>query len=121
MEGAPALSANRAPAEVVIGGINPFPADSPHIWAISRREPEIARAYYAETIALCEENGFPTWLAAARFYHASTLAELGQLEQGIAEMETSIEDSRQRGVARRQYLRALLARSYATLGRCSTS
>jgi class 3 adenylate cyclase/tetratricopeptide (TPR) repeat protein len=47
-----------------------------------RREPEIARAYYAEAITLSEENGFSTWLAAARFQHGSTLAELGQLEQG---------------------------------------
>ena len=85
--------------------------------AHNMREPEIARAYYAEAVALSEENGFPTWLAAGRFRHGSALAELGQLEQGIAEMEASIEDCRQRGVAWRQPLQALLARGYARVGR----
>ena len=30
-----------------------------------RREPESARTYYEEAVTLSEENGFPSWLAAA--------------------------------------------------------
>jgi tetratricopeptide (TPR) repeat protein len=82
-----------------------------------RREPEIARAYYAEAIALSKENGFPSWLAAARFYHGRALAELGQLKQGIAEMEAATEDCHRLGVATRHYRTALLAEAYARMGR----
>jgi tetratricopeptide (TPR) repeat protein len=82
-----------------------------------RREPESARAYNAEAIALSEENGFPTWLAAARFYNGRALAELGQLEQGIAEMEAAEGDCRRHGVTMRPYRTALLADAYARIGR----
>jgi tetratricopeptide (TPR) repeat protein len=82
-----------------------------------RREPESARAYYAEAIALSEDNGFPTWLAAARFTHGRALAELRQLEPGIAEMEAATEDCRRHGVAMLHYRTALLAEAYARMGR----
>jgi class 3 adenylate cyclase/tetratricopeptide (TPR) repeat protein len=82
-----------------------------------RREPEGSLAYYGEAIALSEENGFPTWLAGARFHQGRALAELGQLEQGIARMEAAIGDCRRHGVATGQYLTALLAEAYARMGR----
>jgi tetratricopeptide (TPR) repeat protein len=82
-----------------------------------RREPESARAYYGEAITLSEENGFPSWLAAAQFYHGWELTELGRLEQGIAEMEVAAEDCRRLGVASRHYRTALLAEAYARMGR----
>ena len=82
-----------------------------------RREPESARTYYEEAVTLSEENGFPTWLAAARFNHGEALAELGRLEQGIAEMEAATEDCRRYGVAVRHYRTALLAEACARIGR----
>jgi tetratricopeptide (TPR) repeat protein len=82
-----------------------------------RREPEISRIYYEEAVTLSEENGFPTWLAAARFSHGRALAELGRLEQGIAEMEAATEDCHRLGVAMRHYRTALLAEAYVRMGR----
>ena len=82
-----------------------------------RREPESARTYYEEAVTLSEENGFPTWLAAARFSHGRALAELGRLEQGIAEMEAATEACRRHGVTMRPYRTALLAEAYARMGR----
>jgi predicted ATPase len=82
-----------------------------------RREPASCLVYNAEAIALSEENGFPTWLAAARFNHGRAVVELGQLEQGIAEMEAATEDCRRYGVTMRPYRTALLAEAYAGIGR----
>jgi adenylate cyclase len=82
-----------------------------------RREPESARTYYEEAVAVSEENGFPTWLAAARFSHGGALAELGRLEQGIAEMEAATEDCHRLGVAMRHFRTVQLAEAYARMGR----
>ena len=83
-----------------------------------RREPRLVRAHSEEAITLCEEYGFPNWLGWARFHHGWTLAELGQLEQGIAEMEVGIASLRRLGgVLGQQYAIALLAYGYARLGR----
>ena len=82
-----------------------------------RREPEIVRVYTQEAIALSEENGFTEWLNQGRFYHGWALAELGQLEHGVAEMEAS------KGLRQTppgpwpQYMNALLGRAYAAMGR----
>src|SRR5262249_6451725 len=77
-----------------------------------RREPESARTYYEEAVTLSEENGFPSWLAAARFSHGGALAELGRPEQGIAEMEAATEDCHRLGVAMRHYRTVQLAEAY---------
>src|SRR5262249_1607320 len=83
-----------------------------------RREPEIVRARGEELIELSEEYGFATWDKAARFHHGWALAELGQLEHGVAEMEASLIRWRQEGgVPWQPYLIALLARGYARMGR----
>ena len=83
-----------------------------------RREPKLVRAHSEEAITLSEEYGFPNWLGWARFHHGWALAELGQLEQGVAEMEVGIATlQRQGGVVGQQYAIALLANGYARLGR----
>jgi predicted ATPase len=83
-----------------------------------RRESEIVRARAEETIALSEEYGFATWLAWGRFHHGWALAELGQPEQGVAEMEAGIAGFRRSGgVPRLQYTIALLAQGYSRMGR----
>jgi class 3 adenylate cyclase/predicted ATPase len=83
-----------------------------------RREPEIVRAHAEEAITLSEENGFAVWLPWGRFHHGEALAELGQLEQGLAEMEAGVAGFRRLGgVPSQQYTIALLAQGYARMGR----
>jgi predicted ATPase len=82
-----------------------------------RREPKIAMIQAEEGIALCQENGFTTWLYHGRLYHGWALAELGQADLGTAEMEESIAGSRRIGGAPFQpYAAVLLAHSYAKTG-----
>jgi predicted ATPase len=83
-----------------------------------RREPEVVRAHAEEAITLSEENGFAVWLPWGRFHHGWALAELGQLEQGLAEMEAGVAGFRRLGgVPSQQYTIALLAQGYARMGR----
>jgi hypothetical protein len=83
-----------------------------------RREPEIVRLHTDEAIVLSEENGFVEWLHLGRFFHGWSISEHGQLEQGIAEMETAVADfHRLGGIPLQQFTNALLARGYATMGR----
>jgi class 3 adenylate cyclase/predicted ATPase len=87
-----------------------------------RREPELARVLAEETIALSEEHGMAEWLPWGHFHHGWALAELGQLEEGIAEMEAGIAGFREMGgVPRQQYAIACLARSMARTGRTQES
>jgi predicted ATPase len=82
-----------------------------------RREPEIVRTQAEEAIALSEENGFAEWLHWGRFHHGWALAELGQLGQGVAEMEAGVAAFRRLGgVPRQQYAITLLAQGYAKMG-----
>jgi tetratricopeptide (TPR) repeat protein len=84
----------------------------------NRREPQIVRLHTSEAIVLSEERGFVEWLHQARFYHGWSLAELGQLEAGIAEMEIAAADfDRRGGIPLRQFTNALLANAYAAIGR----
>jgi tetratricopeptide (TPR) repeat protein len=78
-----------------------------------RREPEIVRGHASEAIALAEENGFGLWLPWGHLLHGWALAELGQLAQGIAEMEDAIASA----PPWQQYANALLAQGYAKMGR----
>jgi len=81
-----------------------------------RREPKTALLYVQEGLALSQENGFKDWLNWARVHHGWALAELGQLEQGVAEMMDGIA-ALQGGAWHAQHLSALLAQSYARMGR----
>jgi predicted ATPase len=83
-----------------------------------RREPEVARAQAEEAISLSKENGLAPWLHWGQFHHGWALTELGQLEQGVAEMEAGIAGFRRLGgVAQQQYTIVLLAQGYARMGR----
>jgi tetratricopeptide (TPR) repeat protein len=82
-----------------------------------RREPQVARALAEEAVALCEENGFLFWLVLSRALHGWAVAELGQLVQGIADMEAGVAGIQQLdGAPRQQELTALLAQGYAKRG-----
>ena len=52
------------------------------------------------------------WLRAGRFFHGWSLCQLGQPDQGIAEMEAGIPSDRQTSIRT-----AVLAESYARVGR----
>jgi hypothetical protein len=81
-----------------------------------RREPEVARAYAEEAIALCEQNGFALWLLFGQALRGWALTELRQREQGIAEMSIACLQRMGRAL-RQQYLIALLAQAYARTGK----
>jgi class 3 adenylate cyclase/tetratricopeptide (TPR) repeat protein/ribosomal protein L40E len=84
------------------------------------QEPEIARAHAEEAIALSEEHGFVEWIPWGRFNRGWALAELGQVEKGVAEMEEGITGfDRLGGVPFQRFSIALLAHGHARLGRHS--
>jgi predicted ATPase len=76
----------------------------------------VVLAHAEETIALSEENGLTPWLNLGQFHRGWTLAELGQLEHGITEMEVAIDGIRHVGAPLLQYRIAVLAHSYAQAG-----
>jgi class 3 adenylate cyclase/tetratricopeptide (TPR) repeat protein len=83
-----------------------------------RREPQMLRGHTQEAIALSEEYGLVNWLVLARVLHGCALAELGDLEQGVAEMEAGIAGiRRQGGLPSQQFATMLLAQGYARIGR----
>src|SRR5262249_32783253 len=78
----------------------------------------VVRTHAEEAITLSEEYRFAVWLSWAGFYHGWALSELGQLKQGIAEMEAGTADaSWSSGVPWLQYNSALLAQGHARMGR----
>ena len=82
-----------------------------------RREPALAQALSAEAIVLSQENGFPEWLTFGHFIHGWAWIELGNLHQGIAELESTIADCRRiGGQPRQQYNISLVAYAYAQMG-----
>jgi predicted ATPase len=81
-----------------------------------RREAEVVHGHADEAIPLCNEIGSATWLAYARVYEGWALAELGQLERGVAEMEAGIV-AIPLGGALLQDKKALLGQGYGRLGR----
>jgi class 3 adenylate cyclase/tetratricopeptide (TPR) repeat protein len=82
-----------------------------------RRQPEVALGYAQEGIVLCEENGFVFWLAMARYLRGWAIAELGQVEQGIVEIEAASDRVAQMGGAPMQsHLMEQLASAYGRIG-----
>ena len=83
-----------------------------------RREPEAVREVAEAAMALGEEHGFPEWLEWGRWLHGWALAELGDIERGVAEMEAGIAGFVPiGGVPRQAFTAALLAKVYEKLGR----
>jgi predicted ATPase len=82
-----------------------------------RHEPDAARIWSEQGIAMAEEYGFPWWLEFGRLVHAWTLTELGQLETGMAELASAIAASELHGINLRQTERAQLAYCYARVHR----
>jgi class 3 adenylate cyclase len=82
-----------------------------------RREPDAARVWSEQGIAMAEEYGFPWWLEFGRLVHAWTLTELGQLETGMAELASAIAALELHGTNLRQTERAHLAYCYARIHR----
>jgi tetratricopeptide (TPR) repeat protein len=81
-----------------------------------RRQPELLRRHAEEAIALSQELGL-VWLDFVRVALGFALAELGQLDRAITELETGIGSLQSRGGgARLQYYTAVLAKSYAEIG-----
>jgi predicted ATPase len=86
--------------------------------SLERCQPDIACVHCEEAIALSEENGFAEWLPWGRFIHGWALSELGQVSEGVAEMDAGIAGfQRLGGVPRLQYLIAIRAEAIARLGR----
>ena len=85
------------------------------------REPEIALTHAEEALALSEEeHGFAEWIPWGRFNRGWALAELGRVEEGVAEMEEGITGfERLGGVPFQRFSIALLAHGHARLGRHS--
>ena len=82
-----------------------------------RREPEVALAHADEAIVLSEENGFALFLAWARFTRGWAFVELGQLAQGMVEMEEAIANVRRLGgTPDLRYAIARPASGYARMG-----
>jgi len=82
-----------------------------------RRQPETVRVYSEEAVALSDENGFMEWLNQACFYHGWSVAELGEVDKGVAEMEAALMRRTLTNTMWPQYFTALLARCYAKMGR----
>ena len=82
-----------------------------------RRQPGRVRVYLEEAVALSDENGVMEWLDQACFYHGWAVAELGEADKGIAEMEAVLSRRTLIFTLWPQYFIALLARCYAKVGR----
>jgi class 3 adenylate cyclase/tetratricopeptide (TPR) repeat protein len=83
-----------------------------------RREPEAVREIGEAAMAIGEEHGFPEWLEWGRWLHGWALAELGDIERGVAEMEAGMAGFVPiGGVPRQAFTAAMLAKGYEKLGR----
>jgi class 3 adenylate cyclase/tetratricopeptide (TPR) repeat protein len=83
-----------------------------------RREPETVREIAEAAMAIGEEHGFPEWLEWGRWLHGWALAELGDIERGVAEMEAGIAGFVPiGGVPRQAFTVTMLAKGYEKLGR----
>src|SRR5208282_5397416 len=83
-----------------------------------RREPEITRTHADTALALANEHGFPEWISWGMYHRGWAIAELGEVEKGVAEMKEGIAGfERLGGVPRKQFALAMLAQGYHRLDR----
>jgi predicted ATPase len=88
---------------------------------VYRREPETVRLRTGEAIGLSEQNGFPDWLVYGHLMHGWVLAELGRLEEGMAEMEEAITRAQLAGLPTQQSELDKLVSCYARVGRTTAA
>src|SRR5713101_5675561 len=82
-----------------------------------RREGPAAQALAESMMALCEEYGFPFWLAEGAIFRGSALVEQGQLEEGLKSIRQGISAHQATGVdLARPYFLGLLAEAYEKAG-----
>lgn len=82
-----------------------------------RREPQAAQAKAQEAMSIASTQGFAFWLGESTLYHGWALAELGQTEAGIAQMQQGLHASRATGAeVSRPYWLVPLAAVYGKAG-----
>ncbi len=78
-----------------------------------RREENKVRTYAEEAIRLSTEQGFPFWLALGNMYQGWALAQQGQLQEGITQIQQGLAALRVSGAEGwRLYLLSMLADAY---------
>jgi class 3 adenylate cyclase/predicted ATPase len=83
-----------------------------------RREEQLARERAEVVITLSTEQGLPQFLAFGTFSHGAALAEQGQVEEGIAQIQQSLVALRATGTEnQRTENLARLAAAYGSVGR----
>jgi predicted ATPase len=81
------------------------------------REMGATQEHAAATISLATVQGFPYWMAGGSLMHGWALAQHGQAQEGIAQIEQSLRAFRATGAElNRSYFLALLAEAHGTLG-----
>src|SRR5262249_22633080 len=60
------------------------------LFHLFRREGQLAREQAEEVITLSTEQGFPAWLAYGRVVRDSVLADQGQVDEGIAQIQQGL-------------------------------
>jgi predicted ATPase len=83
-----------------------------------RRETEVVKARAEAVIALAREQGFPFWVPLGMMARGGALAEQGQEEEGIQQLQQGMAILQGQGVELfRLYYLALLAAAYSKVGR----
>ena len=82
-----------------------------------RREGLLAQTLAEETITLSTAQGFPYWMAYGMGLRGSALAEQGQIEEGIAQLQQGMSAFQAMGAESRIHFLAALASAYANVGR----
>ena len=67
------------------------------LFHLHRREGQIAQERAEAVMTLSTEQGFPSWLALGTIVRGWALAEQGQMEEGIAQMQQGLADFRAMG------------------------
>src|SRR5262249_11714953 len=81
-----------------------------------RREVRAAQERAKAAIILAQEQGFPSWMAQGAILHGWTLAQQGQAQAGIAQIQQGMTAWRATGAEQaRPYCLALLAEAYGTI------
>ncbi|MCE7986385.1 MAG: NACHT domain-containing protein [Caldilinea sp. CFX5] len=96
---------------------DPYDLASALVWSSwlhqQRREPQLAQQRAEEAITLARQQGFPHWLTFSTILQGWAFAQQGRIEQGIEQMEQSLDARRAMNAQLRQpTFLALLAEAY---------